>query len=220
VANQVQICNLALSRLGANLIQSLDDTSNEAIVCNNLYAFALAIVLRDHDWSFCRKWQNGALLTETHPEWNYVYRYPSDCAMVRRIGNQFTMKPRDAIPFDIGQSVTGNFQVALCNEPAAILIYTAQVSNTAVFDTIFCDALAWRLAAEMAQPLRAETQLSESVGNRYLQVLQDAKAKSANEKKVEPDSGGSFTDFREGNLRTGVNNGVPWYALPSGDEGD
>lgn len=203
MANQIEICNLALYRIGANPIVSLTGSTRESVVCNNLYAFALAAVLRDHDWAFARKYATLALLNETHPEWGYVYAYPSDCAAARRIFNSASREDRDQIPFDVGLSVTGNQQTVLTDQVGAVLIYTASVTNTAAFDAIFCDALAWRLAAEAVQPLRAQTELSQAVANRYLQVLVDAKAKSSNEQKKPVSQGGSFTDYREGSHETG-----------------
>lgn len=50
----IQICNLALSRIGARAsIASLSEATNEARACNMAYTVALEATLVRFDWSFC-----------------------------------------------------------------------------------------------------------------------------------------------------------------------
>lgn len=196
MANEVEICSLALSRIGANTISSLSDTTREAIACSNVYAASRDSVLRDHDWSFARGYLALALLSETHPEWDFVYAYPADCLAARRIYNAFSDEERYEIPYDMGISVNRTSQVVLTDQEEAILIYTVATANTAVYDKIFVDALAWRIGAELVTPLRANSALSQALGNRYVQVLNDAKSKTSNEPRQPPSTGSSITDAR------------------------
>ncbi len=102
MANEIEICNLALTRVGANTIAAFTDPTQEATICNSLYAFARDNVFRDHDWAFASKPLALTLLTETHPEWDYVYAYPGDCMAARRIANPYSREARNQIPYIVG----------------------------------------------------------------------------------------------------------------------
>ena len=209
--DQVAICNLALSRIGCKDIASLTQQSREAFACKSVYAAALSATLRGHDWSFARKPAVLALSNETHPEWLLVYRYPADCEAARRIANPCHLyeceDEKDKIPFEVGLSQTGNYQVILTNHPCATLIYTASVTNTNAFDSVFCDALAWRIAAETAQPLRGDTALAGTMGTNFLKAISGAQADSDLESKPRRESRGTFVDYRNGELGYDFRNG-------------
>lgn len=52
MANQVDICNLALRRLGANTITLITDSTKEAEHCNSFWAYVLDEVLEQIPWNF------------------------------------------------------------------------------------------------------------------------------------------------------------------------
>ena len=47
--SEVQICNMALSRLGVKRISALTDSGKAATECNLIYAITRDAVLADHD---------------------------------------------------------------------------------------------------------------------------------------------------------------------------
>lgn len=196
MANQIEICNVALSRVGAGSIQSLTEATREARACRTHYELARDAALRDHDWPFARKRADLAVLTETVDDWDYVYQYPADCVAARLILNVASVDPKDRIPFEVGVNAAKSSRVILTDEEDAILVYTALVSNTVVYDALFVDALAWRLAAELAVPLRAETSLQQTFLRQYLLQLGSAKETGSNEKYEAPILSSSFADAR------------------------
>lgn len=54
-ASQVDICNLALRRLGANTISSISESTKNAEYCNVFWEYMLDEVTADHQWDFTKK---------------------------------------------------------------------------------------------------------------------------------------------------------------------
>jgi hypothetical protein len=186
VANQTDICNLALSRVGAGFIDSLDEPSAPAELCRLLYPIARDATLRDHDWNFARKRLAMATLDQTSDQWDYVYLLPADCLAVREIYNPSKGFKGDRIPYELGLDENDSRVTVLTDEYQAILIYTKKVTNASLFDSKMTDALAWRLASDLAQPLRGDIQLGQSFLQQYARQIGDAKATNANEHFEDP----------------------------------
>ena len=55
MATQVDICNLALRRLGAQEITAIDDGSKNADHCNAFWTYIIDEVLDDYPWNFAKK---------------------------------------------------------------------------------------------------------------------------------------------------------------------
>lgn len=105
MSSETEVCNLALSHLGArSTIASLVEDSNEARSCNLVYATVRDIVLGMAFWNFARKTATLSLIKSAPgtpsnpgatgsvwttdwpaPPWLYEYAYPSDCIQVRFI---------------------------------------------------------------------------------------------------------------------------------------
>lgn len=196
MANEIEVCNVALSRVGANSIQSLNDATREARVCKTHYEIARDATLRDHDWQFARREVVLALLVETSEEYDYVYQYPSDCVAARRIVNAASNDPVDRIPFGVGANAAKNGKVILTDQEDAVLVYTAKITNATVWDSQFVDAMAWRLASELAVPLNADSPMAVNLMRQYLAAINAAKADGSNEQAVAPINSSSFSTAR------------------------
>lgn len=53
--SQVDICNLALKRLGASTISSISESTKNAEHCNTFWDYILDEVMSDHQWDFTKK---------------------------------------------------------------------------------------------------------------------------------------------------------------------
>jgi hypothetical protein len=80
--SKVEICNLALLSIGQETIQSLTESSQEAVYCAAFYDSARKQLLRGHPWNFATKIVELAALTEDPPDFTYYYGIPSDCIKV------------------------------------------------------------------------------------------------------------------------------------------
>ncbi len=161
------ICNMALSHLGAGKIASLDDNNEKTRVLNLYYEGAVKSVLRVFPWGFARTMTKPALSTESIPGATYMYGYPSDCLNVRRIFTEgMGTDPDLKLPFSIftWQSV----KYIGCEFTDIYLDYTAFVDIPDTYDPTFCEALSYKLAAVCSPALTGNAQKSQEM----LQMLQ------------------------------------------------
>jgi hypothetical protein len=178
-SSDVQICNLALSRVAQASIASLTETSPPARQCRVHYEPARDTVLRAFDWPFARArvaLANVGLGLVT--EWAYRYQLPADCLAVRRVG------PFDRhaapVPFETEGATV------LTDLSEATLVYTQRITDSTRFDPLFADALAWRLAMDLALPLKVDRALRSEAAQGYQTAISAAEAAAANEADFRP----------------------------------
>lgn len=178
----VDICNMALGRLGiSTFIANLEtERSNEANVCRVFYETARDRVLEDFPWGFAKRIADLQDIGTPPAGWLYRYRYPNDCLFAREILTS-AGRPSTPITFEkIEDEANGG--LAICtDEEEAQLAYTARITNTMLFSTLFIDALAWSLASDIAGPLSATPKMAESAANAYASTLLKAGARDMNE---------------------------------------
>jgi len=196
MANDVEICNLALTRLGVATIASINDKLRQGIVLKDFYNLSRDAALREHDWQFARRRKPAALLPDVYDGWDLAYAYPADCLAVREIFNPAKRVTGKLIEFEIGLGNDSNTVVIMTNQPEARLIYTAKVVNSVVFDALFVDALAWRLAADLVQPLTGSDSKQGNYLNFYNHAASKATAGGMNEQYEEPSMSSDFSRAR------------------------
>ena len=86
----------------------------------------------------------------------------------------------DPIPFEIALGDAYDARVILTDQKEAVLIYTYQATNTLVFDPMFTNALAWKMASEIAMPLTRDEKRMEAAYQMYLTTLSQAQTFNAN----------------------------------------
>jgi hypothetical protein len=180
MASQVQICNMALSRVGvAKKIESIDEVSNEAQECKLWFDQCRDEVLSAAQWPFATKYEN-IVQSEVIPleEWDYAYNVPSD--MLSPIG--FGANGRSKVykeKFQIGYSSVG--QVIMTDaEPPQVFKYIVRITDVSMFAADFVNALAWRLAQEVATPLTDNPEWADRAEKKYRQALDAACANYGN----------------------------------------
>lgn len=157
----LDICLMALDHIGASSIASLEEKSAEARACRRFFYTTRDQVLRDHAWGFAERRKFLTMLNPDHSYgFDYAYEYPQDCLSAREIFRS----PLDLPPieFRVVRQDDGFPRMILCNEPSAILIYTAKISDCDGFDSAFIKALSWALAAELAMPLTKTLNVQEA----------------------------------------------------------
>jgi hypothetical protein len=195
MASEIEICNLALLRVGAPEIESLTDNNRQAGVVKKLYPLMRDAVLQGHDWGFARREESLAEIENVWQGYSYAYQYPADCLELRYLYNNIA--PIGAnISFDIRQSVDGNSRVVLCNITPAIAIFTAKSTNSGNYTPMFVDALAARLASELARVLIIDGRLATNWYQIYAEILKGAESSSANENVEVQSDTNSFINAR------------------------
>lgn len=203
MASQTEVVNIALGRIGITrrLADVLTDSTKEALQARLIYDTALDETLRLFPWNFAL---TSVQLAETAedvvvPGYDYQYQYPTNCLQAHAVcdedGLRYTyeawatawestrmLPPR--YPFRVALHPNGDRRVILSDLEDAYLIYTARVTDTAVWDPLFTSAFAWKLAYELAMPLVEGSEgmrRQQQAAQGYANALQSAMAQSFNE---------------------------------------
>ncbi|WP_339053862.1 hypothetical protein [Arsenophonus endosymbiont of Crataerina pallida] len=199
MASEIEICNLALSRVGnSRFINSFREKSKEAEQCSLHYPHCRDTVLTDFPWNFALKRIALADSGNSPPEWRYAYSYPNDCMKaiaIIRPGEKYS-RPDQAINFQVGSDEAGTSKLIYCDQPKAWLHYVAKVTDVNMFDAIFIDALAWRLSAELARSLASNANIGNESFQLYQLAIENAAAHSLSESSEPIDYIDEFTAAR------------------------
>ena len=179
----INICNLALTRIGGNqikIIHDLNDSGEEARVCARLYPHLLSNMLRRHPFGFALVEKPLALLA-IHPDKKlaYEYAYPTDCLQLWQVGVEGHMDDYRLPDYVVGYGVAG--RVIGCALERAVARYSVDVNDPNRFDPLFADALAWALAAELAIALQNDKQNFQLLTERAMVATALAMGSDANE---------------------------------------
>jgi hypothetical protein len=174
MASDVQICNVALSLVGADaIVSSIDppDGSAEAGHCARFYAIARLAMIELGDWSFAKTRTNLALVTNVSNVWQFAYQRPADCIKAKRIlrpysstnglslsdplGALYPQVPSyfTAVDESSGAPFEIDGDVIRTNEQDAVLIYSRDVIDTTKFTSSFVLAFGYMLASYIAGPI-------------------------------------------------------------------
>ena len=118
MASEVDICNLALSHIGASAtISSLTEASEEAFHCNLLFADTRDTLLRSFPWVFATRHIALSDVGTPPGNWAYRYSYPNDCLFAREILQTNTVAgSNDQIPFEIALGDAYDSRVILTDQ--------------------------------------------------------------------------------------------------------
>lgn len=173
MASAVEIANLALEKLGdEGEIISLDEDSRAARAVNACFAMMRDAVLRDHPWDFARHRVSLAASTE-QPAWGGWTAFPKPADFIRFVEEEKDQSYR----------LEGRAILAMTAGPLNIL-YIRRVENTGEFDPLFVDALACRIAWQVAKKITGSTAAREAAWQEYEATLR--KAARVNGQEDEP----------------------------------
>lgn len=177
MASQTQVCNLALSFLGAGTITAITDNTTAARVLSAEYDLTRDAELREHTWCFSIKRASLAALTDVPVSGPYstYYQLPSDCLKVLMAGDSWpgaNLTDYRTSPVNSDYLLEGGR--ILTNLPAPLsLRYIAQISDTGLFDSNFVIALAAKLAWKCCE------RITQSAEKRQLAIAEYNSAVSA-----------------------------------------
>ena len=127
MSSEVDICNLALSRLGDDAsVASINppEGSSQAEHCAQFYPIARNSMLQGHDWNFATRRETLALLSGVDTfNWSYAYARPANSLRILTVLPAASSPEDDGVEFELSNTTDG---------------------------TQFIDALGWLLAAHLA----------------------------------------------------------------------
>jgi len=192
MASDVDICNLALARLGDSAtVTSIDppEGSAQAEHCARFYPIARDTLLEAHPWKFAIRRALLAQLDVDTWNWDYAYAEPADALKLLSVLPASAANDTDTEEFEV-ETTTDGASVVLTNLASASLRYVARVTDTTAFSPMFIDTLGWMLASYLAGPLiKGDT--GAAAGKSCLQnasiALRQAQVSDANQRKIRPE---------------------------------
>ena len=181
--SEVAICNIALSWLGGELIISLDDPSVEAKLCKANYEPLRDAVLEEREWTFAIKRLEPAQLQD-RPLYGYdrAFQIPSEVIRVLQISlfDDSVLDPGINGDFRASsRSGTGmgrETRIEWSREGGTIVANNAnrivgrflvRVTDTTRFSPAFDQALAARMAMDMAIPITNSEKMQKAMAQMY-----------------------------------------------------
>lgn len=195
----IEICNRALSNLGnSRSINSLTEASKEAGECSLHFEPCRDAVLADFDWNFATKRAALADTGNPPPDWQYAYRYPTDCLRITEIMLPGVRNPTadQRVQYEVGSDSDLTGKLIYTDQPDAWLKYVARVADVNMYDAIFIEALAWRLSAAINMTITGNADLGNNALRMYQSVILSAGSRSMNESQEPPQPDSEFTQAR------------------------
>lgn len=164
MVTEVEIANSALTKVGADVISSLNQNVRQAKILKRIFYLVRDDVLRAHPWNFAIKratiYPNGST-----PGFGYDYEYdlPNDCLRV------LDTDPEYAKFVIEGRKLLTNYE-----EIGIRYIYRNEDPSS--WDACFAEAFAWRLARELSYALAQSSALTELCTKGYQAALSEARS--------------------------------------------
>ena len=184
--SDVKICNQALIWLGANVITSLGDSSDEAVACNAVYEGLRDAVLEEREWTFAiSRFEPVALGTD--PLWGFdkAFQIPTNVLRVLQVSNA---QGSDGTVLSGSRGGTGQGrynEIEWLREGDTIVansvtrIYARaiiRITDPTKFSAAFVQALAARIAMDLAIPITNNRKLQSDMAALYGEKLRMAAA--------------------------------------------
>lgn len=184
MASDVQICNRALIRLGADTITALSEDSKEGRLCNILFDQVRQALLRSHPWNFAiARATLAASVTAPAFEFTYSYPLPSDCLRVWQLYNS-----------NEDYKIEG--KNLLTNAATVQIVYIKDVTDTSEFDSLFSTILSLRIGMELAYNITSNASISTALTDEYLKLRREAKLFDGQEGSAPKWDDGDWLDSR------------------------
>lgn len=192
MVSEVGICNAALIKIGnENRISALTEKGREGETCNLLYSQTRDYLLASHPWNFAIG-RSTLSLNATSPAFEYTNSFylPGDYLRAIKLYNT-----------DESWKIEGD--QLLTDEGTAQLIYIKKVKDTAKFSPLFTEALATRLAAEMAEVISGSTSKANKLFAEFRLKFKEAKRRDGQEGTPDNIQATAFTN--------GIKDGQQWW---------
>lgn len=186
--SNVEIANMALTKLGETHVLGFTDDSKAGRALNAHFDLIRDAELRRHLWNFAMTRASLPALAAA-PEFGFErqFQLPAECLRLVQIGETYigVTSGRSRYYAAPGWQVEG--RLILTDEAAPLYVrYIKQVSDPTQFDAVFVDALACRLAFELCETITQSNSRKASLRDEYDYAIMQAKAIDAMENPPEP----------------------------------
>lgn len=173
MASEIEICNLALSMLGQRPATNiLNPESYPEQLCAQWYKTSRDYVVNAHDWSFAmaRAELSGTILPEPVFGFGNQFPIPQDSLRIIWAGIQTDEKQYSEFDWRVeGDNI-------LASNSVLYIRYIKRITDASVFKPLVVEAIAAKMAMEMAVPLTESRALRNDMMGMFATKLGEAVA--------------------------------------------
>jgi len=178
MASKTDIASQALLRIGQNVINDLDDTSDPtARIAKVFYQDVVREVTRSHGWNCLKSRANLALNTQP-PSFGWVssFTLPTECVRLITVNGYDDSYVQDIYEIE-GRNI-------LTDAVECKITYIPYTPDTTKYDPLLVQAIVTLLASRLASKIGKDDRLSQTLLSEYHQVsLPKAQKIDGNEQK-------------------------------------
>lgn len=202
--SEVQIVNSALVKIGENTIVDLDEDTEPARAAKRQYPILRDRLIRNYRWNFAMKRATLALASDA-PAFGFTYKFRLPTDYIRIVGiyderERVENYTSSRVPWKVEEGFL------LSNELVTQVFYLAKIENVSEFDPLFSEALALKLAVDLAYKLSTGPDRVEDLEALFQAAIREAKQADAIEGRPEVVTASDWIDsrfFYNGPLRIG-----------------
>lgn len=178
MASEVEICNRGLQLVGASRISALSDDNPRAQECNLAYNPGRLAELRANRWAFAID-RETLPADATSPSFGRAnaFALPSDCLRL------LPPYPEDN-EWDLDWQIEGR-KIYTDDDAPLKIRYIKDVDDANLFDPLFREMLAARVALAVCEPLTQSNTKIARINRMYEDMLREAKRANAIEKPAQ-----------------------------------
>ena len=182
MADQLEIVNRALSRLGEPAITSLDEDSRDARTASLHYEATAREILRSVPWT-CAKRRSTLVLADPQPDdaagYSAAWSVPTGTLLLLELAS--------------GEEWIAEAGLLFTDDEAPILLNVWRAPESA-WDDLLASSIELRLASKLALEVTSKPDLSASLFKEASLILSDARRTSLFESHAAPSGGQLWTD--------------------------
>ena len=183
MASQIDIVNRGLSKIGDARITALSDPTKAARLAASVYETVRDAEIAAYAWNFAKTRARLPADMDKPPfGWERQYCLPADCLRVLEAGPWPQAVMSDFISDDTSAFTIEGRHILTNHGPALNLIYLRRVADPGFYPPVFIEALAAKLAVEMAESLTGSNSKRELAWKEYEQTVRQARRINAIEK--------------------------------------
>ncbi len=192
MASEVEICRMALDLLGDYAISDLAEATKQARLCRRNFAPMRDAVLRAHPWN-CALTRTTLARDAAAPAFGFANQFtlPADCLRVLPLTRDgaFGGAP-------VTHRIEGRKLLTDAGAPLPV-VYVRRIADTAAFDAALVQAIAARLAWQIAYNLTGSRAKQAEAGQVYREVMRSARRVDGMEGTPEPQTASAWLKARE-----------------------
>jgi hypothetical protein len=168
--SEIDVWNLALDMLHEAPVSAVDEDTSVRLWFSRNTAPTRDSELRKFAWNFAlARAEIAASVDEPAWHWSYKYDLPGDCLRMMALRHNGAINGT-LIPYELeGGSI-------LTNQTAPLkLRYIKQVTTVALWDPLFVDVMAAKLASKMSHWLTGKGSFAQLAEQNYQQTLREAR---------------------------------------------